>query len=195
MTSAQHDARPADTTSPVRWRPRTPDGARPCSIADTLTLVGEKWSLLVVREVIYGMHRFDEIQRGTGAPRDILTARLKRLVEAGVLYREPYQQRPTRYDYLLTRAGQDLGPVLLHLKAWGDRYLAPGHYGRPPVSFIHDCGQVFEPETGCSDCGRTVHLDSLSLGSAVSQDAAASPAARPVDSDPGRAARTTIDEP
>lgn len=175
MPSARPDARPADTTSPVRWRPETPAGARPCSIADALTLVGEKWSLLVVREVVYGMHRFDEIQRGTGAPRDVLTARLRRLVEAGVLYREPYQQRPTRYAYRLTRAGQDLGPVLLHLKAWGDRYLAPAGHGGPPVDFVHDCGEVFEPQVGCGACGRALRDGVVSVGPALAPEAGAAP--------------------
>ncbi len=186
MPRARHDAPPADPASPVHWRPRTPDGARPCSIADTLTLVGEKWTLLVVREVLDGMHRFDEIQRGTGAPRDILAARLTRLVEAGVLYREPYQQRPVRHAYLLTPAGLDLGPVLLHLKAWGDRYLAPAHHGGPPVEFVHDCGQVFEPRTGCSACGEPVSGGSLSLGPAISSDAGAVAARPPIQDGPFR---------
>ena len=172
MPSTQEHARAAEGPSSVHWQPTVPRGARPCSIADTLTLVGEKWSLLAVREIIYGMHRFDEIQRGTGAPRDILTARLKRLVDAGVLYREPYQERPTRYAYLLTRAGSELAPVLLNLKAWGDRHLAPRHHGGPPVDFTHDCGHVFEPRTHCGACGEALHDGSLALGPAISPDAA-----------------------
>ncbi|MFI8965929.1 winged helix-turn-helix transcriptional regulator [Streptomyces sp. NPDC053493] len=131
---------------------------RPCSIADTLTLVGEKYSLLVLREVSLGVHRFDRIARNTGAPRDILTARLKRLVEAGILEKVAYSERPKRYEYRSTDAGKELGPVLMSLMAWGDRHLNPDD---PPVVLEHSCGEVLRPRTVCASCGGEADRESL----------------------------------
>jgi len=102
---------------------------RPCPIAASLELVGERWSLLVVREVSLGNHRFSEIARGTGAPRDRLSARLTALVDAGVLERRPYSTTPPRSGYHLTAAGRDLVPVLQGLLQWGNRWLVE----EPPV--------------------------------------------------------------
>src|SRR6188508_3217142 len=95
---------------------------RRCPAAAALELVGDRWSLLVVREVNFGAHRFTRIQEGTGAPRDRLAARLKLLVEAGVLRRERYCDAPERYEYHLTEAGHELVPVLQALRAWGERW-------------------------------------------------------------------------
>ncbi|MEV6329814.1 helix-turn-helix domain-containing protein [Streptomyces sp. NPDC051909] len=123
---------------------------RPCSIADTLALVGEKYSLLVLREISLGVRRFDRIARNTGAPRDILTARLKRLVEAGILEKVAYSERPKRYEYRATPSGEDLAPVLLTLMAWGDRHLNPD---ARPVLLEHGCGEVLDPRVVCGHCG------------------------------------------
>ena len=98
--------------------------ARPCSIADTLGVIGEKYSLLVLREIFFGVRRFDAIALNIGAPRDVLAARLRHLVEAGVLEKVPYSERPPRFEYRPTAAGRELGPVLLMLMDWGDRHLA-----------------------------------------------------------------------
>ena len=92
---------------------------RPCPIAASLELVGERWALLIVRELSLGTTRFSDIVRDTGAPRDRVAARLKALEEAGVLHRTAYQTAPPRYDYHLTEAGRDLVPVLDALMAWG----------------------------------------------------------------------------
>ena len=99
------------------------DGPRNCSVARTLEVVGDRWSLLVIREALLGAHRFDQMQRGTGAPRDILAARLRKLVETGVLERRRYQERPPRFEYHLTEAGRDLHPVITALRQWGDRHV------------------------------------------------------------------------
>src|SRR3954453_16789739 len=99
---------------------------RVCPIARSLEVVGEKWSLLALREVFLGVRRFDGIVARTGAPRDVLTARLRTLVEAGVLERVQYSERPPRYEYHLTETGRDLQPVLLTLMEWGNRYLSDG---------------------------------------------------------------------
>jgi DNA-binding HxlR family transcriptional regulator len=92
---------------------------RPCPIAASLEVVGERWSLLVVREVALGNHRFTDIVRGTGAPRDRVSARLRSLVDEGVLERRPYSTAPPRFEYHLTPAGRDLLPVLGGLLTWG----------------------------------------------------------------------------
>ena len=95
---------------------------RPCPIAASLEVVGERWALLVVREIALGSTRFGDIVRGTGAPRDRIAARLKTLETAGVIGRTAYQDRPERFDYHLTESGRDLLPVLDALLAWGDQH-------------------------------------------------------------------------
>jgi DNA-binding HxlR family transcriptional regulator len=105
------------TTVPLAELP-----GRPCPIAASLELVGERWALLVVREIAMGSTRFGDIVRGTGAPRDRIAARLKTLESAGVIGRTAYQDRPARFDYHLTDSGQDLLSVLDALLAWGDKH-------------------------------------------------------------------------
>ena len=111
---------------------------RPCPIAASLEVVGERWALLVVREIVMGNSRFTDIVRGTGAPRDRIAARLKVLEEAGVIQRRPYQEHPTRFEYSLTDSGRDLVPVLDALLAWGVDHAVAGddpdrkrHYATP----------------------------------------------------------------
>jgi DNA-binding HxlR family transcriptional regulator len=130
----------------VAWRE-----GRECSIANPLEVVGERRSLLVLREVMLGVRRFDQLAHNTGASRDILTTRLRKLVEAGVLEKRQYEQRPPRYEYLPTEAGQALQPILLGLMAWGDRYVTAGP---PPTVLAHDCGAELHPEIVCTHCGR-----------------------------------------
>jgi DNA-binding HxlR family transcriptional regulator len=114
---------------------------RECSIARALEVVGERWSLLVIREVSLGVRRFDAIQAATGAPRAVLTDRLANLVHAGILDRVSYREEGSRsrHEYRLTAAGRELSPVLTALRQWGDRHLA-GEAG-PPAAFTHrGCG-------------------------------------------------------
>jgi DNA-binding HxlR family transcriptional regulator len=101
-----------------------PDAPRICSIADALELVGERYSLLVVREIGFGVHRFNDIRHNTGAPRETLAIRLRKLEEAGVISRRPYSAHPPRGEYLLTDAGEALLPVLGQLREWGERFAA-----------------------------------------------------------------------
>jgi DNA-binding HxlR family transcriptional regulator len=131
---------------------------RTCSIARTLELIGEKWALLVLREVFLGVRRFDAIQRNTGAPRDILSARLRKLVAGGLLERRQYQERPARFEYRLTGPGRELLPVLLTLMQWGDRHLADGE---PPLTYRHRCGADLEPTLVCGACGEQVERRDL----------------------------------
>jgi DNA-binding HxlR family transcriptional regulator len=128
-----------------------PAEPRPCSIARTLDIVGEKWALLAIREVFLGNRRFDEMVKRIGAPRDTLAARLRTLVGAGILERRPYQEHPARYEYYLTKAGRDLYPVIVTLMRWGDQYLA-GEAG-PPLVLEHNCGHHVTPQVICEACG------------------------------------------
>ncbi|NUK71237.1 helix-turn-helix transcriptional regulator [Streptomyces lunaelactis] len=125
---------------------------RECSIADALDLVGERWTLLAVRELTHGVRRFDRIVRNTVASRDILTARLRKLEAAGAVRREQYNEHPPRYEYHLTPAGGELGDVLLTLMKWGDRHLNPED---PPVRWQHSCGETLYPVVVCAHCGET----------------------------------------
>lgn len=144
---------------------------RPCSIASALSFLGEKWALLVVRELALGVHRFDEIQRNTGAPRDILTSRLRRLEAAGVLEKRQYHERPVRFGYHLTKAGGELRPILLSLAQWGDRWASPPQVSR----WVHTCGEEAEVVHTCRACGEEITGYDLRLryAAAVADDSAA----------------------
>ncbi len=117
---------------------------RPCSLAAALELVGDRWALLAVREIAFGNHRFNQIARNTGAPRDRLAARLETLVEAGILVRgEGYQ---------LTEAGRELAPVLWALLTWGEKWAVT----QPTTGLRHHHEHVFRPQTRCAECGEIV---------------------------------------
>jgi DNA-binding HxlR family transcriptional regulator len=133
---------------------------RVCSITDALALVGERYSLLVVREIRYGRTRFTQLLNGTGAPRDVLARRLRELEEAGIIERRPYSERPPRHEYLLTEAGMELHPVLLQLKEWGDRHCNPG---AEPVIFRHACGAEFHATTVCQVCRKPIAAGDLEV--------------------------------
>jgi len=132
---------------------RTDFRSMPCSIARTLAVVGEAWTPLVLRDVMFGLTRFDEIQRDLGIATNVLTDRLNTLVDAGLLTRTPYQVKPLRHRYQLTESGADLLPVLLAMIRWGDRWADDGQ--GPPVTIVHrECGQATEPLTVCGVCKR-----------------------------------------
>jgi DNA-binding HxlR family transcriptional regulator len=95
-----------------------------CSIARTLELVGDRWTLLVLRDVVLGNHRFDQLLRSLGVASNVLTDRLNRLVAEGILERVRYRERPERFEYRLTEKGRELGVPLLALMQWGDRYVS-----------------------------------------------------------------------
>jgi DNA-binding HxlR family transcriptional regulator len=124
-----------------------------CSIARTLELVGERWTILVLRDVFLGMRRFEQIQRDLGVARNVLAARLDRLVEEGILEKALYQERPPRHEYVLTDKGLDLWPVTVELLRWGDRYTAPAA-GAPVVIRHRDCGGELGDRRVCTRCGK-----------------------------------------
>jgi DNA-binding HxlR family transcriptional regulator len=131
-----------------------------CSVADALAVVGDKYSLLVVREIGYGYRRFTDLAGYTGAPRDVLASRLRRLEETGILERRPYSEHPPRHEYHLTEAGLELRPIVLALKEWGDRQ---GEPGQEPVIFEHVCGEEFHPLTVCAACRQPVEQGELTV--------------------------------
>jgi DNA-binding HxlR family transcriptional regulator len=122
-----------------------------CSIARALDVVGEWWTLLVIRDITFGNRRFDTIQANLGVARNVLADRLATLVEHGVLERRRYQDHPERHEYVLTDMGRDLYPVLLTLMAWGDRYLSPD--GPPGLVRHTACGHDTVPTLTCTHCG------------------------------------------
>lgn len=122
-----------------------------CSVAGSLELVGERWTLLIVRDAFLGARRFEDFQRRTGMARNVLTARLGRLVEEGIFKRVPYQEHPARHEYRLTEKGIDLWPVIVSLLQWGDRHVYPG---RAPVLLVHKhCGGAVDDHRICETCG------------------------------------------
>ena len=132
---------------------------RPCSVAATLNLIGEKWSLLAVREIAFGNKRFDQIARNTGAPRDRLAARLRALEAAGIIERRRYSEHPPRYDYELTEAGRELRVVLQALRAWGDKWAVDS----PPAVFTHSCGHDLDTVMTCRRCGEELTSEDVKL--------------------------------
>jgi DNA-binding HxlR family transcriptional regulator len=124
-----------------------------CSIARPAALLGDRWTLVILRQAFNGIKRFEDFQETLGISRSLLSERLNRLVEAGILRREPYKDSVrTRDRYRLTEMGLDLYPVLMALRQWGDKYLAEDDY--PPVDIRHrDCGGEPTLELRCSKCG------------------------------------------
>jgi DNA-binding HxlR family transcriptional regulator len=124
-----------------------------CSIAKSLEVIGERWSLLIVRDVLNGNRRFGEIQASLGVARNVLSARLQRLVDEGILERRAYQESPPRHEYFLTQKGLDLWPALIALLHWGDRYSPEP----PPKIILHkECGGEVSERGICESCGKVL---------------------------------------
>jgi DNA-binding HxlR family transcriptional regulator len=131
-----------------------------CSVAATLEVVGDPWTLLILRDAFAGVSRFEQWQEHLGVARNVLAARLKALVSHGVLERRPYSEHPPRFEYVLTAKGRDLSPVLLTLAAWGDRHVYGGLGG--PTQYTHkNCGQRFSARLMCEACGEAIGPGSL----------------------------------
>lgn len=131
-----------------------------CSIASTLDVIGDRWTLLILRDAFRGIRRFEALQRDLGIARNLLADRLARLVEHGVLERVRYQDRPPRSEYRLTPAGRDLSPVLVALMHWGDRHAAPE--AGPPVQLVHrGCDHPIEVRLVCTACDASLGATDL----------------------------------
>ncbi len=123
-----------------------------CSVARTLAVIGDAWTLLIIRDAFRGVTRFDDFQANLGIARNVLSHRLRLLVREGILERRPYSQHPPRFEYRLTAKGRDLYPIILALLRWGDRWAA-GPEG-PPLVLTHlACGQPVQGVLACEHCG------------------------------------------
>ena len=121
-----------------------------CSIARTLEVLGERWTLLIIRDVFNRKRRFEQLQENLGIARNVLSARLARLVEEGILEKRSYQERPPRYEYFLTEKGLDLWPILVGMLHWGDRHLSDEG---PPMLIKHKgCGGLVDERGVCESC-------------------------------------------
>ena len=127
-----------------------------CSMASTLEVIGERWTMHVLRESFLGVRRFEDYRRNIGVARNILSDRLNTLVAEGILRRELYSERPPRYEYRLTRKGIDLHEILIALMKWGNRW-TPNEDGPAVVLRHRECGGTVEPVLSCPDCGEPVH--------------------------------------
>ena len=139
---------------------RTHFGDMTCSIARAEGILGDSWTPLILRDLLVGFTQFDEIHRDLGIATNVLADRLGRLVEQGVVTREPYGTHPNRFRYRLTEKGEDAVPILLALLAWGDRWEAgkPG----PPTLVVHTtCGKATTAVAHCAECGQKLELDDL----------------------------------
>jgi DNA-binding HxlR family transcriptional regulator len=153
--------------------PRTYDNQN-CSIARTLELVGERWTMLVLREAFLGRRRFEEYAERLGMARNVLSARLAHLVDERVLEKVRYQDRPERFEYRLTAKGRDLWPVLSALRDYGDRHYAPDG---PPVLVTHrGCGGELDDRRICRRCGAALELADVEAHPGPGALSAAAPA-------------------
>jgi len=125
-----------------------------CSIARAMELLGERWTMLILREAFWGVRRFSELQRNLGIARNILSSRLQVLVAAGILERRLYREEPERYEYVLTEKGRDLYPAIVAIMRWGDKHLCGEE--RAPLVLRHTCGHDAAPHLTCAHCGDPV---------------------------------------
>jgi DNA-binding HxlR family transcriptional regulator len=142
-----------------------------CSVAAALAIVGERWTLLVLREVLLGHRRFQEIKRNTGIATNILTDRLATLVEHGVLERRLYSEQPESHEYVPTAKALDVRPILVGLMQWGDKYV--NAESGPPRVYVHTaCGHDADPFLGCAHCGQAIDYGELKVRPGPGADAA-----------------------
>ncbi|MEX1666487.1 winged helix-turn-helix transcriptional regulator [Zhongshania arctica] len=134
----------------------------PCSLARTLAVVGDRWTLLILRDCFLGVRRFDVFEKRLGITRHILADRLKKLLSYGVLYKSPYQERPLREEYRLSEKGLELHSVILGLVSWGDRYMSDER-GAPIVHVHKSCGHQIHPITSCPECGEAITAKDITL--------------------------------
>jgi DNA-binding HxlR family transcriptional regulator len=141
-----------------------------CSLSRTLAAIGDRWTLLILRDAFLRVRRFDDFEKSLKIARRVLTERLALLVEEGILAKVAYQERPARYEYRLTDKGLDLYPAILHLVHWGDKHYATKK--GPPVLHKHlKCGHDFRAVLSCSECGEPVTAREVAARSTRKRDA------------------------
>jgi DNA-binding HxlR family transcriptional regulator len=129
-----------------------------CAIARTWAVIGERWTVMILRELFRGVHRFEDMQTKLQLGRNNLAERIQMLVEEGILDKRRYQERPDRYGYHLTAKGEDLYPVLLTMLRWGNRHTLE----EPPLQLMHKtCGKIVDPLVVCDGCGAELHRNEL----------------------------------
>lgn len=144
--------KPQETESNMKWEDLKD---QECSVARTLAVIGDRWTLMILSDCFLGAKRFEEFRERLGLSKSVLNNRLKSLEDNGILERIPYQQNPVRVEYKLTKKGRDLSPIIFTIVNWGDKYYA-GEAG-PPILYRHtQCGHDFEPVLSCSDCGEKI---------------------------------------
>ncbi len=138
----------AERVKYMRWRDLENE---PCSVARTLSVIGDRWTLLILRDCFMGVRRFEKFEANLGLTRHVLADRLKKLTSAGVLVKTPYGDAPVRQEYRLTQKGFDLYPVLMSIVHWGDMHMA-GERGAPIVHHHTSCGHQMHGSLVCSQC-------------------------------------------
>lgn len=137
-----------------------PENENSCSIDSTLSVIGDRWTMLILRDIFRGVRRFEELRKDLGIAKNILSDRLTKLNRAGIVQHHPYQRNPVRNEYLLTDKGRDLSPSLIALMHWGDRWYAEGS---PPTILTHShCNTALEQLTHCPSCEISVTPDQIS---------------------------------
>lgn len=163
---------------------RPDDAPRDSSIAAALDIVGDRWTILILRDAFRGIRRFDEIRRDLDIPRAVLAERLRRLVEHGVLVKRPYQERPVRYEYRLTAMGLELSPILVALMHWGDRWLTDEG---PDTVLVHEpCGTEVDLRLHCWTCDHDFPPTEIASRPGPAAGATRSPGPDTTDSDTTR---------
>jgi DNA-binding HxlR family transcriptional regulator len=127
-----------------------------CSLSRTVAVVGDRWTLLILRDCFLRVRRFEAFQSSLQITRHLLSERLKKLVRFGILRRVPYSEAPKRYEYILTEKGLDLYPIIMAMVHWGDTHMGDER-GRPLLHEHKNCGKQFDPVMVCSECGEPLH--------------------------------------
>lgn len=127
-----------------------------CSVARALSEIGDRWTMLIVRDAFLRARRFEEFAERSGASRNIVADRLDKLVKARIFEQRLYQEKPDRYEYRLTEKGRELFPVLLTLVRWGDKWFDDGE--GVPTKYFHTCGHQMQGRVACSECGEPLDL-------------------------------------
>lgn len=127
----------------------------PCSLSRAVAVVGDRWTLLILRECFLRVRRFEAFQSSLQITRHLLSERLKKLVRFGILRRVPYSEAPKRYEYILTQKGLDLYPIIMAMVHWGDTHMGDER-GRPLLHEHKNCGKLFDPVMVCSECGEVL---------------------------------------